>query len=233
MSRSLEPGVVLGDEAGIALVGGVELLDGLAVGLAGLGERGAGLGELGVLLGLVLDVVGQEHRQVPALDQQPGHLHQGLAGQRVVGLGLDEAFELVAGLFEQLPAADQVAGLRRLVDQGTALLVVEHDLEVGRQRGIGAELVDVIEGQVVAARVRELLEELLSRPRILGPRPSPRVERDGQPQEGETDLCETRRDMRELLRSLDARPARRLDPAAGLTPPHGTRSTACEMLTQL
>ena len=56
-----------------------------------------------------------------ALDQHPGDLHQGLAGQRMIGLGLDEALELGPGLLEQLAPADQVAALRRLVDQRSAL----------------------------------------------------------------------------------------------------------------
>ena len=134
-----------------------------------------------------------------ALDQQPGELHQGLGGQRMVGLGLGEGVELAAGLVEQLLAADQVAGLRRLVD-GSALLVVERRLQVGGQLGIGSELFDELEGQVVEALVAQILEELLSGCRGSSPRTAmPKVSATASPRRPEPTCARRAARHEELL----------------------------------
>ena len=87
----------------------------------------------------------------------------------MIGLGLDEAFELGPGLLQQLAPAHQVAALRRLVDLGPPLLVIQDDLQVGRELGVGSELVDELEGQVVQPAIPQLLEEPQGRPRVLAP----------------------------------------------------------------
>ena len=69
-------------------------------------------------------VLGEERGHVAALEQELGHLHHGVSGFRPLGMGLDEPFELVLGVPEQLLAADQVRPTR-LVDQEPGLLVVE------------------------------------------------------------------------------------------------------------
>ena len=73
---------------------------------------------------------------MPALDQQLGHLHQGIARLAKLGMRLDEAFELVARLFQEVLAEDQVARLGGLVDQRAAFLVVEDRLD-GLRLGAG------------------------------------------------------------------------------------------------
>ena len=64
------------------------------------------------------------------LDEQAGQLHQGL-GRPSGGSGFaGEGVELGAGLVEQVLAADEVAGLRGLVEQDAAQLVVDRLLQL-------------------------------------------------------------------------------------------------------
>ena len=118
---------------GELLVGGVQGLDRLDIGVVRLGEGGAGLGDLGVFLGLVGRLLAKEHRQVAAFDQKLGQMDQGLARLRKLGMGLDERFELVACLLQEVFAQHQVARLGGLVDQRAAFLVIEQVLDLGRQ----------------------------------------------------------------------------------------------------
>ena len=87
--------VVVGEEVGKRLELGREAFVGLDVGGAGLVERRPRLDELGVLLGLVLGLLAEQDRQVAALDEQAGQLHQRLGGELVVGLRLGERVEPV------------------------------------------------------------------------------------------------------------------------------------------
>ena len=97
-----------------------------------LGKRGAGVTLPERFLGRVLGVVGEQQCQVPALDQHSRTLHHGFPRQGVVGMSLDEALQLGAGLFEQVAAVHKIASLGRLVDLGAAFLIVENVLQIGR-----------------------------------------------------------------------------------------------------
>ncbi len=198
MSRSAAAGIVIAHRDGVLFLGLGEGLHGLAVRLVGLDIGGAGLGDLGVFLGLVLGFLAQEGRQVAALDEELGHLHQGVAGLGSIGVVLDEVVELVAGVAEQVLAEDQVVGMPGLVDERPAFLVIEADLEVGGQRGIVAELSDVIQGDVVQAVRLQGLEERDHGARVLvglcgcGESRSPR---QGDRQDQPAVIVTTRRDM--------------------------------------
>jgi hypothetical protein len=160
--------VALGHGDRECLVGGGEGLDRLAIGVVGLRVGGSGVGQLRFFLGLVLGILALEHRQVAAFEEQLGQLHEGIARLGARGIGFGEPLELVARVLQEFLAQDQVARSRRLIDQGPSFLIVEPDLEFVRQSGIGAELVDVIQGEVMEAVVLEFLEEAGGRPGILG-----------------------------------------------------------------
>src|SRR5262249_21677598 len=78
-------------------------------------------------------------------------------------------------------------------------LIIEQDFQVGRQAGIGPELVDEIERQVMKALVAQLLEELLGRPGILGPDGEAEGENGGHPDEHGAHLHENPARHQELL----------------------------------
>ena len=111
-----------------------------------------------------------EQREMAALHQHPRNLHQGLACQGMVGLCLDESVELGSRLLEQLATANQVACLGGLVDLCSPFLIIENDLQVRGQDGIGPELIDVLKCQVVEAVVAKLVEKLAEQSADL-PRP--------------------------------------------------------------
>ena len=161
--------VVLGEEAREGVEGLLEPLIGLDVGGAGLIERRAGLGDLRLLLGLGLGLLAHEHRQVTALDEQAGQLHEGLGGQRMPGIRLGEGVELAAGLVEHLLAMDQVARLGRLIEQEAALLVVDGGAEVGRRARVLAESFQVLARQVEVAALAQSLDESQRVPGIFRP----------------------------------------------------------------
>ena len=107
---------------------------------------------------------------------------------------LDERLELVPGVPQQLLAEHQVVRPARLVDERPALLVIEGHLEVGRQRRVVAELVDVLEGEVVQPVGLELLEEPDDRPRILAG-PGLRGDRREAAEDGQEDEAPAAREL--------------------------------------
>ena len=76
-----------------------------------------------------------------------------------MGWALTNPSSLSLRVPQQLLAQDQVVRPAASSIRVRPFLVVEPDLEVGRQGGIGAELVDIFEGDVVQAVALELLEE--------------------------------------------------------------------------
>ena len=165
-------GVVVGEERGIGLVGGLELLVGLLVGGAGLVERRAGLGDLGGLLGLALgrrgvDLRAQEPGQVAALDEQAGQLHQRLGPQGVVGAAPGEGLELAAGLLEQFLAPDEVARRVGLVEPDAARLEVDQRPDVVGGSPLLPELLQVVGRDVEQLVLAQRLHEPQRGPRVL------------------------------------------------------------------
>ena len=103
-----------------------------------------------------------------ALHQHPGNLHQRLADSGWLGWALTKLSSFVRACSSSSRRCDQVAALGRLVDLHPAFLVIEHNLQVGRELGIGAELIDELERQVVKTPLAQTLEKLLCGSRIFG-----------------------------------------------------------------
>ena len=122
---------------------------------------------------------------MPTFHQQPRQLDERIGGLGVLGVGLGEGVELASGLVQQVPAAGEVAGLRGLVQEHPAHLVVGREDQLGRGVGLLADLFEVVGRELVVTSFAQTLDELRRVPRVLV---TPGGRRGGEPRpEPETD----------------------------------------------